>query len=516
MLNFPLPYTDELIYSTIARAGIRAGIVSPKQLLDEVFNNRKVIATFDMPCHLSSVVQLYKSNQYDIQTLIYKHTLFPIYSPFLPNERRLKCINWMKNASQGSVHLASGLNASRLPVLSKARYCPICIEEQANRYGEAFWSRDWQIIGADCCLKHNIKLIDSDLDFRSSHRHEFFQISETIKIPATQNLTATEDELFLTAKIIDLLHQPTVESPSYEQWSTFYNNLALLNDCLRGKTQIIYERIREKFLNRWDVRLLKCFNLGDLESSNNWLVSIFRKHRKSFSYLEHILVIEAFWGKVWNFDEIFNTVKHLKKKAVNNQKEIPQNIVLEIPVKQDQWLAILAENNFQIKQARTLNKALYSWLYRNDKEWLIKEHKKYQNKHISTNNIYDWEKRDKKFVKELLMFKNSVIDDNYGSRRSRNFWLKNTQKSSFIEKNLSKLPLVTAFFNRYSEDISEYQIRRLNSIYIGRITNQESLSEWIILREAGLSKEKMTEAAKRFNFAIRNKILNKTIHGQDK
>ena len=427
MLNFPLPYTDELIYSTIARAGIRAGIVSPKQLLDEVFNNRKVIATFDMPCHLSSVVQLYKSNQYDIQTLIYKHTLFPIYSPFLPNERRLKCINWMKNASQGSVHLASGLNASRLPVLSKARYCPICIEEQANRYGEA-----------------------------------------------------------------------------------------LLNDCLRGKTQIIYERIREKFLNRWDVRLLKRFNLGDLESSNNWLVSIFRKHRKSFSYLEHILVIEAFWGKVWNFDEIFNTVKHLKKKAVNNQKEIPQNIVLEIPVKQDQWLAILAENNFQIKQARTLNKALYSWLYRNDKEWLIKEHKKYQNKHISTNNIYDWEKRDKKFVKELLMFKNSVIYDNYGSRRSRNFWLKNTQKSSFIEKNLSKLPLVTAFFNRYSEDISEYQICRLNSIYIGRITNQESLSEWIILREAGLSKEKMTEAAKRFNFAIRNKILNKTIHGQDK
>ena len=381
MLNFPLPYANELVYSLVARAGVRAGIISPKQLLDEVFNNRKIIATFDLPNHLSSIVKLYKANQYDTQALIYQHTLFPIYSPFLPNERRLKCINWMENASQGSVHLASGLNASRLPVLSKARYCPICIEEQVNSYGEGFWSRDWQIIGADCCLKHKIKLIDSDLDFRSSHRHEFFQVSETIKIPVTQKLITTEDELFLTDKIIDLLHQSAIESPSYEQWSIFYNNLASLNDCIKGKTQILFEKIREKFLNRWDIKLLKRFNLDDLESDNNWLISIFRKHRKSFSYLEHILVIEAFWSKTWKFEQIFNTVKSLKRQTVNDKRELPQNIVSEIPFKRHQWLVILAENNFQIKQTRALNKALYAWLYRNDKEWLVKEHEKYQNKY---------------------------------------------------------------------------------------------------------------------------------------
>ncbi|MBW4018028.1 transposase [Moraxella osloensis] len=511
MLNFPMPYVDELIYSIVARAGVRAGIISPKQLLDEVFNNRKVIATFDLPSHLSSIVKLYKANQYDTQTLIYKHTLFSIYSPFLPNERRLKCIDWMKNASQGSVHLASGLNASRLPVLSKARYCPICIEEQVNKYGERFWSRDCQIIGADCCLKHKIKLIDSNLDFRSSHRHEFFQISETIKIPVTQHLIATEDELFLTDKIIDLLHQPAIESPSYEQWSVFYNNLALSNDCIKGKTQIVFEKIREKFLNRWDIKLLKRFNLDELESDNNWLISIFRKHRKSFSYLEHILVIEAFWRKTWKFEEIFNTVKPLEKTTVDDKRKIPQNIVSEIPFKRNQWLAILAENNFQIKQTRALNKALYAWLYRNDREWLVKEHEKYQNKYISTNDKYDWNKRDKKFVKELLNFKNSIIDDVDGARRSRNFWIKNSQNSSLIEKNLSKLPLVTAFLNRYSEDISDYQIRRLTNVYINRIQNQESLSEWIILREAGLSEERLTEIAKRFNFTIRTKIVNKII-----
>ena len=36
MLNFPMPYEHELIYSTVARAGIRLAFESPKQLLDAV------------------------------------------------------------------------------------------------------------------------------------------------------------------------------------------------------------------------------------------------------------------------------------------------------------------------------------------------------------------------------------------------------------------------------------------------------------------------------------------------
>lgn len=48
MFNFPTPYPDELIYSTVARAGVRLALTSPKQLLDEVFQNRKVSATVDL------------------------------------------------------------------------------------------------------------------------------------------------------------------------------------------------------------------------------------------------------------------------------------------------------------------------------------------------------------------------------------------------------------------------------------------------------------------------------------
>lgn len=513
MLNFPIPYAEELVYGIVARMGVRAGIVSPKQLLDEVFDNRKVIATFDMPSHLESIVILYRNGQYDLETLVYQHTLFPIYAPFLPEDRRKKCINWMKKSSQGSVHLASGLNASRLPILTRARYCPDCVAEQVQECGEANWSRQWQIVGADYCLKHQRKLLDSALDFRSPHRHEFFPISEMLMPNTAQNnAIINSDDVFLTEKILELLQLQATKSPTYEQWTTFYSNLALSNDCIKGQTQIIFEKIREKFLARWNIKLLKRFNLKDLESDNNWLISIFRKHRKSFSYVEHLLVIEAFWDKAWDFETIFTIVKNVKIQKIEKHREIPQNIVAEIPIKRQQWLTCLAKNGFQIKPTRAVNTALYAWLYRNDKSWLVAEHQKYQNKHINTEVKYYWAQRDRDFVKDLIQIKNAVIDDIDGVRRSRNFWLKQSKNPSLIEKNLSKLPLVTAFLNRYSEDIADYQIRRLTRTYFDRMSKQESISEWIILRKAGLSEQRLTEEARRF-LASSQKFLSKNLKG---
>ena len=68
----------------VARACIYHGITSPKQLLDEVFENRKVIATLDLPCHLKEISNLLKSTgRYSVEELVYQHTLFPLYAPFV-------------------------------------------------------------------------------------------------------------------------------------------------------------------------------------------------------------------------------------------------------------------------------------------------------------------------------------------------------------------------------------------------------------------------------------------------
>lgn len=144
MFNFPMPHVDELIYSTVARAGIRLALTSPKQLLDEVFQNRKVSATVDLPSHLDKILQWLPSAHYDVMYLINHHTLFPLYAFFIPEERRQDCLRFMQGASHGALHLTVGLNASKVRIPEYLRYCPQCFDEQLQIYGEWYWSRLWQ------------------------------------------------------------------------------------------------------------------------------------------------------------------------------------------------------------------------------------------------------------------------------------------------------------------------------------------------------------------------------------
>lgn len=89
MIGFPLPYRDELIYSTIARHGVHSGITSPKELLFDVFGDRKIIATSDLPSHLGQIARLYPhSLGITPERLLYENTLFPLYAPFIGETRR--------------------------------------------------------------------------------------------------------------------------------------------------------------------------------------------------------------------------------------------------------------------------------------------------------------------------------------------------------------------------------------------------------------------------------------------
>lgn len=102
MWNFPTPLPDELIYSTIARAGLHHGIQSPKQLLDEVYQDRKVVATIDLPSHLNAIVHLLeRTGCFTLIDLIYKHTMFGLYAPFVQESHRQKAIILMAEQASG-------------------------------------------------------------------------------------------------------------------------------------------------------------------------------------------------------------------------------------------------------------------------------------------------------------------------------------------------------------------------------------------------------------------------------
>lgn len=494
-----MPYQDELIYSTVARAGIRLALSSPKQLLDEIFQNRKVIATVDFPCHLNAIINQFPANQLSLEDIAYQHTLFPIYAPFVPEHRRQHCLKWMAEVSQGSIHLALGINASRLKPIHKLRYCPACFKEQLKLYSELYWPRLWQIQGA-CCPIHG-ELIDSTIELRSLHRHDF--ITPTYQTcPQHTQSKATSDSLFITKKLLELLSLHSFQSPNYEQWTMFYHQLAQQNDCLRGQNQIDYDKILDKIIARWSSKFLEQYNLSDLKSKTSWLRNIFRKHRKSFSYLEHTIAIEALNNKEWTFSAILEQVKNLNEESKDNNS---QNLSICVHPNcleyREKWLKLVKE--LGIKPARTLDQALYAWLYRNDKDWLLKINKTFHQGFIQQGAKVNWYKRDLTYARQFIRLYNDLIWDVDSPRRSAKWWLKQTGSISTIEKNLFRLPITQLFLKRYYEDISSYQIRRLTQVFIEIKMQSQDLPRWKILRKAGLSDERMTiETTKFFNRAL--------------
>lgn len=137
-----------------------------------------------------------------------------------------------------------------------------------------------------------------------------------------------------------------------------------------GENQILHERILERITVRWSKKFLAQYCLDDLTSETSWLHHIFRKHRKSFSYLEHIVTIEALINREWSFAEILNQVRSFRKINQDNHIDVANSHISDLTIEQrEKWLNLLKQNG--VKPARVLSAALYAWLYRNDKHWLL-------------------------------------------------------------------------------------------------------------------------------------------------
>ena len=369
MLNFPVPYSEELLYSTVARAGIRHGIVSPKQLLDEVFASRDVIATLDLPNHISAISR-WLPEEFTAERLIYNHTLFPVYAPFVPEKRRQQCIKWMLGKSQGAVHLALGIAASRLKTPGFIRFCPSCLAKQRTLHGEFFWLREWQVPGIDACPKHGA-LVDTRIIRPFVERHRFIAASPEhcpmVKTPKKDVFSKRTSR-----QVRDLLKFPAQRSPSFWQWSAYYHDLARQHGYRRGKCQIDHHSIREKVLLEWSSPWLVKYDLMPNISGNDsdWLQSIFRKHRKSFSYLQHIIIHQALLGNNWKIQNIIKEVSHYPTEERQRNKQITPVKKQKLTPDQKSWLSLLS-SSCSPKYARNQVPALYGRLYRKHRDWLV-------------------------------------------------------------------------------------------------------------------------------------------------
>lgn len=474
---------------------MRHGLVSPKQLLDEVFGSRGVIATLDLPNQLSALLR-WLPDGFTLEKLIYEHTLFPIYAPFVPEDRRKRCMMLMARRSRGAVHLALGVTASRVKIPPYIRYCPGCLAGQQAQRGEYFWQRTWQVAGVDMCPKHGM-LVDAPIARPAVQRHRFIAASPHY-CPVVEQPVGEPASLWVERQVRQLLRLPARRSPSPDQWTAYYRHLAGQFGLCRGQLRVDHQQVRARVMQVWPAAWLARFHLIDealMGSECDWLMALFRKHRKSFSYLQHIVVNHALLDGNWQINEVFERARQYPANSVSRHIPSCADDRQEIDGDQSRWISLLTQST--PKQARRLDPALYARLYRKRHGWLLEVNRQYVGAPPARRTPrVDWHQRDTQYCLALQHLAAALQADNHGPRRSKSYYLKQLGGRSTIEKNLYKMPLLATFLSDRAESIAQYQLRRLHTTYEALRKEFLTPPRWRLLRGAGLNEQRLKEPAR--------------------
>lgn len=176
---FPDPYPDELLYSVYARLNDRMQYPSRKGMLRDIFGNEHANAPVYLPSQLEHMIKILPpTHHYTVDRLIDEHTLAPYYALFLPPERYAQLRANMRGNGRQNIHFRAGLG--RVPSAERFRFCPSCVEDDRQQFGECYWHRVHQAPGVEVCPIHGLYLKQSELRIWNRKAKDAFISAEAV------------------------------------------------------------------------------------------------------------------------------------------------------------------------------------------------------------------------------------------------------------------------------------------------------------------------------------------------
>lgn len=625
MTFFPSPYQDEILYSVLARYHVRSGNTSIKATLEDLYSKTTATAVMDLPSHLNRLIEnMPVGSRYTVNELIRYYTLFPFYAAFLPPEQAESIKKFMERDKGGGVYNKIGLMASSVSLNQYFKFCPECIKEDAEEYGELYWHRVHQVSGIHICSKHKILLQDSKVSIRGFNKHQYTAatLENCIMLNGRNGYSddIMEKLLKLSSDVQTLLDNELEQKPIkwfVHQYTTKLIDMGLAN--MNGN--IKQKELIKSFINYYGEEFLTLIELGiDVHSDHNWLTDLVRRKNKTSHPLRHLLLlrfigvtIEELFANKFEYKPfgngewpclnpaadhyLENTIKEIEIKYNTDSKNplgifrcscgftylrsgpdtesgdrykiskvkdygvvweqrlkelVEEKLSLRGTAKQlkadpatvkkyakklgiktywenrsscekqkklykkqintsdnlkdtrrNEWLLLIEKNPDKGKtELRQLNKALYVYLYRNDRDWLNRNSpKKKTTANIGTK--VDWQKRDEEILQKVQKVVNE-IEDAVGKPQRITLTLVGSRIGikALLEKHLNKLPKTKAFFLEKAEDNRAFQVKRIDWAIREHILQNKELQVWSVFRMAGIRKEYQKDLLKEVEVRI--------------
>lgn len=176
IVYFPKIYEDELLYSVFARFCEHSGYISYSMLCKHYFERKKSIdVEFFNPMRRELVHALERYKNFE--EIILDNTLFKWYARFLPKERRKMAFDDLLTMNGNHKKTLGYFNNPSKRLL---KYCPCCVKEDREKYGEAYWHRIHHLEEIEICTIHRCKLIHSDIDISRNDVNVFHSCEQKV------------------------------------------------------------------------------------------------------------------------------------------------------------------------------------------------------------------------------------------------------------------------------------------------------------------------------------------------
>lgn len=156
---FPMPQPDELLDSVVYRYHHLAGHTHPSYTLKVLFGRSPPVVPKLLSNnidHLLTKIPLHLFK--DRQDILIRHSLLPALNMMFDESLITKAVS---NTAGGLIFGTDKIyfSCGALVLQDSLQCCPICIHEEQNSLGFAYWHRSHQMDGVVTCHKHGCDLI---------------------------------------------------------------------------------------------------------------------------------------------------------------------------------------------------------------------------------------------------------------------------------------------------------------------------------------------------------------------
>lgn len=323
---FPNIYPDELLYNAYSRYYRNTGKCSIKSTFTEIFGlHNHVFQVVDFPRNLDAFIsQIETEDFYNSDDIIFRFTMLPLFYPFLNESMQAYCINAMKGNQSKVIYIKLGILASNITYSRSFKYCPDCIYEDIERYGEPYFHRSHNLEGVLLCHKHrkilqtncpicNVIIAPKDkyklipLESKCCNGHELFN-----EFTDFDNVNISSSDFKFHLLVANLVYHILnmdfrALDINIEQIKMKYLCKLQKMNLLTAKGLIGQTELKEYFINYFGHSFLKAIKSDiDPNSSYCWIKELLQKKYRTTHPIKHILLLIFLCNK--NENEILNLI----------------------------------------------------------------------------------------------------------------------------------------------------------------------------------------------------------------